>query len=88
MIQKEEKKKIISDFKKSDKDTGSSMVQVALFTKRIKDLLEHFKKHPKDNSSKRGLVQLVNKRRSLLKYLEREDSEEYKKTIGKLELKK
>jgi small subunit ribosomal protein S15 len=88
MIQKEEKKKIISNFKKSDKDTGSSMVQIALYTKRIQELLEHFKKHPKDNSSKRGLVQLVNKRRSLLRYLERENKEEYKKTIAKLELKK
>lgn len=88
MIQKDEKKKIIGDFKKSDKDTGSSMVQIALFTKRIKEILGHFKKHPKDNSSKRGLVQLVNKRRSLLKYLEKENKEEYKKTIEKLELKK
>jgi small subunit ribosomal protein S15 len=88
MIQKEEKKKIISNFKKSDKDTGSSMVQIALYTKRIQELLEHFKKHPKDNSSKRGLVQLVNKRRSLLRYLEGENNEEYKKTIAKLELKK
>jgi small subunit ribosomal protein S15 len=88
MIQKEEKKKIISDFRKSEKDTGSSMVQIALFTKRIQGLLEHFRKHPKDNHSKRGLVQLVNKRRSLLKYLEREDKEEHKKTLEKLELKK
>jgi len=88
MIQKEEKKKIISDFRKSEKDTGSSMVQIALFTKRIQGLLEHFRKHPKDNHSKRGLVKLVNKRRSLLKYLEREDKEEHKKTLEKLELKK
>lgn len=88
MISKEEKEKTISEFKTGDKDTGSSQVQIALFTKRIKDLLEHFKAHPKDRHSRRGLVQLVEKRRSLLKYLQRKNSDEYKKTIQSLDLKK
>jgi len=88
MISKEEKEKTINEFKTKDKDTGSSQVQVALFTKRIKGLLEHFKSHPKDKHSRRGLVQLVEKRRSLLKYLKRKSRDEYEKTIKTLGLKK
>jgi len=88
MLKSEEKKKIIEEFRIHAKDSGSPEVQIALFTKRIKDLLEHFKKHPKDLHSRRGLLQLVNKRRSLLNYLKNESGERYQNLIKKLGLRK
>jgi small subunit ribosomal protein S15 len=68
-ITKQNKKKLINEFSKNDKDTGSTGVQIAVLTERIKNLTEHFKSHNKDNHSKRGLVALVNKRKKLLNYL-------------------
>ena len=69
-------------------DTGSPEVQVAILTERIANLTEHFKTHAKDNHSRRGLLMLVNKRRSLLDFLKREDSERYNALIAKLGLRK
>ena len=68
-ITKDNKKNLINEFSKNEKDTGSAGVQIAVLTERIKNLTEHFKTHNKDNHSKRGLVSLVNKRKKLLNYL-------------------
>ena len=69
-------------------DTGSPEVQVAILTERIQTLTEHFKAHAKDNHSRRGLLMLVNKRRSMLDYLKKKDAERYTDLIGKLGLRK
>ena len=79
---------IISENARSEGDTGSPEVQVAILTERITNLTEHFKTHAKDNHSRRGLLMLVNKRRSLLDYLKKEDAERYTALIGKLGLRK
>ena len=80
--------KIIEEFKRVPNDTGSPEVQVALLTGRIEQLTEHFKTHKKDHHSRRGLLQLVNRRRSLLDYLKRKDNERYKALIEKLGLRR
>lgn len=77
---------IISQFQAKEGDTGSTEVQVALLTARIKYLTEHFKAHKKDNHSRRGLLRLVNKRRKLLAYLKKVDIERYRAIIEKLGL--
>lgn len=82
------KTKIVSDYKIHEKDTGSPEVQIALLTRRIEELTEHLKAHKKDFSSRRGLLKLVGKRNSLLKYLTREDRTRYQQIIGKLGLRK
>lgn len=87
-ITAEVKTKIVSDYKIHAKDTGSPEVQIALLTKRIEELTEHLKTHKKDFSSRRGLLKLVGKRNSLLKYLTREDRTRYQQIIGKLGLRK
>jgi small subunit ribosomal protein S15 len=69
-------------------DTGSPEVQVAILTERIQNLTEHFKGHAKDNHSRRGLLMMVNKRRSLLDYLKAKDADRYTSIIGKLGLRK
>ncbi len=84
----EGKKEIIDRFKLSEKDTGSSEVQIALLSSRIKYLTEHFKVHKKDHHSRRGLLKLVGQRRRLLKYLKRKDVEKYRKTIKELGIRK
>ena len=84
----ERKQKIIKDNAQSKGDTGSPEVQVAILTERIANLTEHFKTHAKDNHSRRGLLVLVNKRRSLLDYLKREDEDRYSALIAKLGLRK
>ena len=84
----ERKQKIIKDNAQSKGDTGSPEVQVAILTERISNLTEHFKTHAKDNHSRRGLLMLVNKRRSLLDYLKREDNARYAALIAKLGLRK
>jgi small subunit ribosomal protein S15 len=84
----ERKQKIIKDNAQSKGDTGSPEVQVAILTERITNLTEHFKTHAKDNHSRRGLLMLVNKRRSLLDYLKREDNARYSALIAKLGLRK
>ena len=84
----ERKQKLIKDNARNSGDTGSPEVQVAILTERINNLTEHFKTHAKDNHSRRGLLMLVNKRRSLLDYLKREDDERYSALIAKLKLRK
>ena len=83
-----EKKEIVKDFGKKDKDTGSTEVQVALLTKKINELSEHFKIHKKDHHSKRGLLGMINNRRKLLKYLKGKNEEGYQALIKKLGLRK
>ena len=83
-----EKKEIVKDFGKKDKDTGSTEVQVALLTKKINELSEHFKIHKKDHHSRRGLLGMINNRRKLLKYLKGKNEEGYQELIKKLGLRK
>ena len=84
----EVKTQIIEDNARAQGDTGSPEVQVAILTQRIRNLTEHFKDHHKDNHSRRGLLMMVNKRRSLLDYLKRKDVERYNALIAKLGLRK
>ena len=84
----EKKAEIIKDNAQARGDTGSPEVQVAILTSRIKTLTEHFKSHHKDNHSRRGLLMMVNKRRSLLDYLKKKDVERYNALIQKLGLRK
>ncbi len=84
----ERKTALIEDNARTSGDTGSPEVQVAILTERIKNLTEHFKTHAKDNHSRRGLLMLVNKRRSLLDYLKTKDVQRYADLIGKLGLRK
>src|SRR3546814_11561080 len=72
---------VINEHKRGDNDTGSPEVQVALLTARIVHLTEHFKTHKHDHHSRRGLLQMVNRRRSLLDYLHRKDAARYKALI-------
>lgn len=88
MIRKEEKNKIISDFKQHATDTGSIEVQVALLTKQIESLAQHFKNNHKDYGSKKGLLKIVSKRKKCLLYLERTDINKYKEIISRLGLRK
>ena len=87
-ITAEQKVQVVSDYKIHDKDTGSPEVQIALLTKRITQLTEHLKTHKKDHSSRRGLLMMVGRRNSLLKYLTREDRHRYQQVIGRLGLRK
>ncbi|ACJ74779.1 30S ribosomal protein S15 [Thermosipho africanus H17ap60334] len=82
------KEEIIKEFQIHEGDTGSTEVQIALLTARIKHLTEHLKKHPKDYHSRRGLMKLVGRRRKILKYLRNKDPESYKNVIQKLGLRK
>jgi len=79
---------VIEEYKRGDNDTGSPEVQVALLTARITQLTEHFKAHKQDHHSRRGLLMMVNRRRSLLDYLHRKDAERYKTLIQKLGLRR
>ncbi|MCQ2396613.1 MAG: 30S ribosomal protein S15 [Lentisphaeria bacterium] len=85
---KEEKQAMIDQFKRSENDCGSVEVQVALLTGRIKELTEHLKIHKKDFSTRRGLLAMVNQRRSLLKYLSNNDFARYSELIAKLGLRR
>ena len=87
-ITAERKQALIKDHARGKGDTGSPEVQVAILTERINNLTQHFKGHAKDNHSRRGLLMLVNKRRSLLDYLRRKDETRYTDLIGKLGLRK
>ena len=79
---------IINEHKRGEADTGSPEVQVALLTARIVQLTEHFKTHKQDHHSRRGLLKMVNRRRSLLDYLHKKDYERYKSLIEKLGLRR
>jgi small subunit ribosomal protein S15 len=85
---KEEKTSIISDNARSDGDTGSPEVQIAVLSRRISELTEHLKLHSKDHHSRRGLLRMVGRRRRLLDYLRREDIERYRALISKLGLRR
>lgn len=85
---KERKTEIINEFKRDEKDTGSSEVQIALLTERIKELTEHLKVHPKDNHSRRGMLKMVGKRRNLLNYLSKKDINRHRDLVQKLGLRK
>jgi len=87
-ITAERKTALIKEHARSEGDTGSPEVQVALLTERINNLTQHFKGHAKDNHSRRGLLMMVNQRRSLLDYLRREDESRYTGLIAKLGLRK
>ena len=88
MITKEIKEEIIKEYGKTPTDTGSTEVQVALLTYRIKDLTEHLKTHQKDHHSRRGLLKMVGKRRGLLDYLKSKDINAYRELIEKLGIRK
>jgi small subunit ribosomal protein S15 len=85
---KEKKSALISDYRRSEADTGSPEVQVALLTTRIEELTEHLKTHARDHHSRRGLLQMVGKRRRLLEYLRKEDVERYRALIQRLGLRR
>jgi small subunit ribosomal protein S15 len=87
-VSPEKKTEIITDNARAKGDTGSPEVQVAILTSRINTLQGHFKDHHKDNHSRRGLLLMVNKRRSLLDYLKKKDVERYNALIQKLGLRK
>jgi small subunit ribosomal protein S15 len=87
-ITTERKAELVKEHGRGSDDTGSPEVQVAIITDRINTLTEHFKTHAKDNHSRRGLLMMVNKRRSLLDYLRREDEKRYTDLIAKLGLRK
>ncbi len=87
-VNSEKKRELVGKYGRSDNDTGSAEVQVALLTARINDLTEHLREHTKDHHSRRGLLMLVGKRRRLLRYLERSDVERYRTLVGELGLRR
>jgi len=88
VLLKEQKQKIIDDFKLHARDTGSAEVQIAILTERINILSEHFKQHKKDYHSRRGLLMLVGRRRRLLNFLKKKDVKKYEEALEKLKLRK
>lgn len=84
----EDKREIATQFGKSDQDTGTTEVQVALLTRRINDLTEHLRAHKHDHHSRRGLLMLVGRRRRFLNYLQRSDVDRYRSLIRELGLRK
>ncbi len=87
MLDKKAKEKIIKKFRVHETDTGSPQVQIAILTEEIKELTEHLKKHKHDFSSRRGLLKKVGERRKLLKYLQKENAEQFAELADKLKLK-
>ena len=87
-LTKEAKLEIIGKHGRSEADTGSPQVQIAMLTKRINDLTEHLRTHPKDHYSRRGLLKLVGQRRRLLDYLKRKDTDRYAELIRRLGIRK
>ena len=87
-ITKEKKQEIMGAFGRGGQDTGSPEVQIALLTARITDLTNHFKAHAKDHAGRRGLLMMVSKRSSLLKYLRLHDRKSYLDVIGRLGIRK
>ena len=84
----ERKQEIINTYRRDEKDTGSSEVQIALLTERISELTEHLKAHKNDNHSRRGLLKMIGKRRNLLNYLAEKDINRYREIVKKLNLRK
>ncbi|HET9350963.1 MAG TPA: 30S ribosomal protein S15 [Burkholderiales bacterium] len=87
-LQVVQKERVVKQYQRSGKDTGSPEVQIALLTERINSLTEHFKTHVKDFHSRRGLLKLVSERRKLLDYLKRKDADKYRGLIERLSLRK
>ena len=87
-ITAEDKSKLVKKYQRTNQDTGSPEVQVALLTARITDLSEHFEKHKKDHHSRHGLLKMVNHRRKLLDYLRSKDQKRYQELIGSLGLRR
>ncbi|HZA26753.1 MAG TPA: 30S ribosomal protein S15 [Actinomycetota bacterium] len=87
-LTKDRKQQLITDFRRSEEDTGSPEVQVAVLSRRIEELTEHLKSHRKDHHSRRGLLRMVGRRRRLLDYLRREDIERYRALIERLGLRR
>lgn len=85
-LNKDKKRVIVQEWAKHDKDTGSTEVQIALLTARIREITEHLKAHPKDVHSRYGLTKLVSRRKKLLKYLRRTDFQKYQEVLRKLGL--
>lgn len=83
-ISKERTAELIKEFGKDEKDSGAPEVQVAILSERIRNLTEHLKEHKKDHHTRRGLMMLIGKRRSLLKYIKNRDIEAYRELIKKL----
>ena len=88
MLAREHKQAVIDQYRTHATDTGSPEVQIAILSERIGGLTEHFKTHQKDHASRRGLLMLVSKRRSLLDYLKKYDSERYQNLIQRLGIRK
>ncbi len=84
----ERKKQVITEYAKSDTDTGSPEVQVAVLSERINNLTDHFKMHAKDNHSRRGLIKMVSQRRRLLDYIKAKDTKRYEALIARLGLRR
>jgi len=87
-LTKEVKQAIIKDFAKSEKDTGSAEVQIAILTQEINELTDHLKVHTHDYHSRRGLLKKVGQRRNMLQYLAKKDIQSYREVIKKLGLRK
>lgn len=87
-LTQEDKREIVAKFGKSETDTGSAEVQIALLTRRINDLTEHLRAHKKDHHSRRGLLMLVGQRRRFLNYLQKKDLEGYRGLVKELGLRK
>ena len=88
MLTNERKQELIANFRVHETDTGSTEVQIAILTDRIRYLTEHLKVHKKDHHSRRGLLKLVGQRRGLLNYLQRKDLEKYRTILEQLNLRK
>ena len=86
MLEPKKKSEIITKFGSHKKDTGSSQVQIALLTEKIKELMAHLKKHPKDNHSRRGLLKMVARRKKLIEYLKRTDEKTQESLVKKLKI--
>ena len=85
-MDKNQKQELIKNFARDEKDTGSTEVQVAILTERIRHLTEHLKSNPADKHSRRGMMQLVGQRKGLLKYLEAKDIDAYRKLKKELNI--
>ncbi len=88
MLAREQKSNIITQYATHANDTGSPEVQIAILSERIGQLTDHFRTHKKDHASRRGLLMMVSKRRRLLNYLKKYDTERYKTVISKLGIRK
>jgi small subunit ribosomal protein S15 len=88
VLAREQKANIITKYATHENDTGSPEVQIAILSERIGQLTDHFRTHQKDHASRRGLLMMVSKRRRLLNYLKKYDTERYKTVITKLGIRK